>query len=145
MSSEVPLRGCQRVIASIWFGLAGTLFAMLVFESLTDHFGSSQGPVLSWFLSSVSPSLGLIVAVLAMDAQSKAQGERTVDSFFYKVAVGLSSGYLLALWAVVVFGQMRNAPGGLPDVISQSGQWLSVLQGLVTASLGVFFVKRKDG
>jgi len=145
MSEKVPLRRCKRVIALVWLIGAGLLFVVLVTQSLNGHFGSSQGQVWSWYLSAVSPSLGLIIAVLAAEALQDAGEVHEVDGFFYRIALGVSALYLLSLWAVVLMEPLRpDLTQGLPELSSQANQWLGGIQGLVTAALGVFFVKTKE-
>ena len=146
MSDQLPLKRCKRIIASVWLLGAGLLFALLLVQCLSNHYGESQSQVWGWFLGAVSPTVGLIVAVLAAEAMTQDEaGEHSVDAFFYRVAVGVSVVYLLALWAIVLMPAIRaDLVDGLPGLINETGQWLSTLQGLVTASLGVFYVRKKE-
>jgi len=146
MNDKMPVKRCKRVIALVWFVGAGLLFALLAIQSLRGYYGQSQSQVWSWYLGAVSPTLGLIVAVLAAEAMQDEPSAHPVDTFFYRIAVGVSVVYLLSLWAIVLMVPLRNdLKDGLPELTAQEGQWLGALQGLVTAALGVFYVRKKEG
>jgi len=142
MADTLPLKVAKRRIALVWLFGAGGPFALLAAQSLIGHYGDSATAVWSWFLGAVSPTLGLIIAVLAADAVQRDPGTREVDRFFYRLALGLSLAYLLALLAVILSEPLVQPDGGLPELVRNSGAWVGALQGLVTAALGVFYVRK---
>jgi hypothetical protein len=142
MVDTLPLKHCKRRLAATWLIGVGAPFMLLVAQSLLGHFGNSATEVWSWFLASTTPTLGLIVAVLAAEALQRDPGTRRVDRFFYRLSLGFSVLYLLLLSAIILIEPVRAAEGGLPQLIRESGSWLTAMQGLVTASLGVFYVRK---
>jgi uncharacterized membrane protein YfcA len=143
VSDTVTLKRCRQVIAIVWSIGAGVPLLVLVVQSLIGHFGGSTRDVWTWYLGSVLPTVGLIGAVLGAEAlQKDAQLQKNVDAFFYRWAIGLSTVYLACLWLVVFIAPMRELSEGLPELARDAGAWLAPLQGLVTAALGIVFVKR---
>jgi len=142
MADTLPLKHCKRRIALTWLVGAGLPFLLLVVQSLLGHFGASAAEVWSWYLGAVMPTLGLIIAVLASEAVQHDPGTRPVDAFFYRLSLGLSMLYLALLMLLILIEPLRGAEGGLPQLIRESGSWLTAVQGLVTASLGVFYVRK---
>jgi hypothetical protein len=142
MADTLPLKHCKRRIALLWFLGAGLPFALLAAQTLMGHYGASASKVWGWYLGCVAPTLGLIVAVLGAEAIQRDPGTRPVDRFFYRVALALSMAYLAMLLLVILVEPLVQPAGGLPQLIDESGQWLGALQGLVTASMGVFYVRK---
>ncbi|MGP1677545.1 MAG: hypothetical protein ACTS6J_10360 [Burkholderiales bacterium] len=141
MAASLPLAYCKRRLAITWLIGAGLPFLLLVVQTLIGHYGDTAQQVWSWFLASVTPTIGLIVAVLATEALQQVAGDRPVDAFFYRLSLGLSIFYLLLIWLVLLITPV--SPVGLPQMIQDSAAWLGAMQGFVTAALGVFYVKKK--
>ena len=113
---------------------------LVVTQSLLGKFGDAVGDVWGWLLPTLIPTLSLILGVLIVDSQRGAAGEeKQVDRFLYRLAIGLSLGYL----AIVVLPFAIQPLTGKPilDVIQLTHYWLGPVQGLVAGILGVFFVK----
>lgn len=141
MAGSLPIAYCKRRLAIAWVIGAGLPFLMLVVQTLIGHYGDTAQQVWSWFLASVTPTVGLIVAVLATEALQHTSGNRMVDAFFYRLSLGLSIFYLLLIWLVLLIPPLSQFD--LTKMIQDSGTWLGTMQGFVTAALGVFYVKKK--
>ena len=139
-----PFENCKRVIARIWFIGMGIPAALLIWQSVTGHYGQSAGEVWSWFLGAVLPTTGLISAVLGAQAFARPPTKaQEVDATFYHWARGATVVYLLSIWLVILSPAIRQLPGGFPQAAGDAAFWLTPFQGLVTAALGLFFVQKK--
>lgn len=141
MATSLSLAHCKRRLAITWLIGAGLPFLLLVVQTLIGHYGDTTQQVWSWFLASVTPTVGLIIAVLATQALQQAIADRPVDAFFYRLSLGLSIFYLLLIWLMLLVAPLSTVE--LSQMIHDSGAWLGAMQGFVTAALGVFYVREK--
>lgn len=134
----LPVLRCQQKLAALWFIGGGFTFTMVVVQTLLGHYGQQASDAWAWLSPAIFPTLALMIAVLARHAHPDA----TVDRFFFRLSFGLSSGYLLLLNAVVLMQPLQSgvAPA---EVLKQTSIFLGPFQGLVTASLAVFFGQAK--
>ena len=139
MSAALPMRRCKRRLASVWFGLAGLIFLLLVIQSVMGHYGAHATDAWGWFLPNVMPTLSLIVGVLVLDQLGGGVKTRTADAFLYRLALWLSCAYLLLILLSILIQPFAPLPP--LDLMQQSNLWLGPLQGLVAGALGAFFVK----
>ncbi len=86
------------------------------------------------------PTFGLVVAVGVINANSSKQSVDTIDSFYYCLAMILSLLYLLSVLIVILFNVSGNIKNDMA-AIESSSIWLGPLQGIITASMGTFFIK----
>ena len=137
----MTLRQSQTRLAQLWFGMAGLIFLLVWFRGL--HAPGADGAGLwSWFLPTVVPTLSLIVGVLVAQARAPARAAGRVDPFLYRLALGMSAFYLLLL-ALVLLLRPFFLERPLGDYLAATQVWLAPLQGLVSAALGAFYVKRE--
>lgn len=130
---------CKRRLAVLWFAGAGTLFFVLLVQTILGRYGERASEAWSWFLPTLMPTLSLVIGVLVMDVWERGMDNRKVDSFLFKLAFGISATYLTAVMLIFLLQPFSNvAPF---DLMNQSNLWLGPFQGLVAAAMGVFFVK----
>lgn len=134
---------CRRALARVWFIGAGVLFAILLAQTFGDRYGANANAAWEWFLPTVLPTLSLIIGVLTVDALKQHAKLQTVDRFFFRLSLGLSVAYLLTVGVTLLAQPFTSFPA--LELMAQSNLWLGPFQGLVTASLGVFFVGGKTG
>ena len=138
---KLSMKVAQKRLATIWFVGAAMVFLVLLVKSL--HLGPAEPYVTAlwaWFLPTVSPALSLIVGVLVMEARRKKAQNEVADTFLFRVCVGVSILYLLVVLAPVLLEPFT--PPFTQKAMQVSQVWLSTLQGIATAVLGAFFVKR---
>jgi hypothetical protein len=139
---RLPIRKCKVWLASIWFLGTGVIFVILFFQSVGGVYEPLTKDVWEWFLPNLMPTLSLIVGILALDAVGKVIQKQTVDRFFFRLTLGLSGCYLI-LMVVTILSLLRwPGPNEKIAFLKMSSLWLGPFQGLVTASLGVFFVNK---
>ncbi len=132
---------CKRNLAVLWFTGSGFIFFILLFQTFFQRYGKTVSEAWGWFLPTIMPTLSLIVGVLVMDASGKGTKIQTVDRFFFRLSFSLSFVYLLVVTLTILIQPFSKLSP--LELMKQSNLWLGPLQGLVTASLGVFFIRGK--
>ena len=133
----------KRRLGVAWLALGGTIFFLLLVQSIFDKYGEQDSAAWQWFLPTILPTLSLIVAVFVVDANEGVPSDkaRVIDAFYYRLSLGLSIAYLVVV-AVTLIGASV-----VPDVpnmalLGRSQVWLAFIQGLATAAVGIFFIKK---
>ena len=90
-------------------------------------------------MPTVIPTLSLMVAVLITDTLGKRPIEKMIDGFIFNLSLVLSIVYFIVVLLTLLMQPFTVKPA--IELLKQSNLWLAPFQGLVTASLGVFFVK----
>lgn len=130
---------CKKNLALLWFIASGLLFLLLLFQSFAGKHGETAAEVWSWLLAAILPTLSLMLGAFVADF-GKAQEDRQVDRFLYRLTYGLSLFYLLVI--ALIFLVQPNTGQPIVELLKLSSVYLTAFQGLVAAALGVFFVKR---
>lgn len=139
MKAQLSMFSCKARLAVLWIVFGSVIFLLLFLQTVRGYYGDLASDAWGWFLPSIIPPLSLIVSVLVLDALGKGIRTAHADPLMFKVAVGLSCGYL-TLVLLTILAQPFAAMAPL-ELMKQSNLWLGPLQGLVTAALGAFFVK----
>jgi hypothetical protein len=150
MSVQVPVADCQKKLGALWFSVAALLFLFLVVQSIVGvyQYRTQTGledltsDAWGWFLPTLMPTLSLIVAAFVTDLKSRRSTVPTVDRFFFRMAFWLSALYL-AVVVMSLLGTTLFSQSPLSD-LKTSNLWLGPLQGLTSAAIGAFFVKRRN-
>jgi len=140
---------CRRRLAVIWFAAAALILLILLLQTLVGNFDPAYVQrAWSWFFPSVMPTLLLMFGVLVTDAATAATGTNVsapADPFLFRLTIGISLVYLGILLLVLLAQPMA---GGTSQsriaTLNQSEYFLGPFQGLVAASMGAFFLKRKE-
>jgi hypothetical protein len=137
---KVSMTKSKKSLTMLWFLSAGILFLVFIFQTLLGRYGDKVNEAWGWLLPTIMPTLSLIIGVLVIDASGKGIKMKTADRFFYSLSFCLSALYLLSV-ALTIFIKPFVAGASPIDLMKQSNLWLGPFQGLVSASLGAFFVK----
>ena len=138
-SRRISWQKCKRRFAVLWFSYSGVIFTLVVVQSIFGHYGDYINDAWSWVLPNLLPSLSLIIGVLVMDTLGKGVKIPTVDKFFFRLSYILSVFYLV-LVSLTIFIQPFTYLSAI-ELMSLSNLWLGPFQGLVSASLGAFFIR----
>jgi cytochrome c-type biogenesis protein CcmH/NrfF len=113
----------------------------MILQTVFGHYQKPQ-EAFNWLLPAVLPTLTLIVGVFIADVVGTGgDSETEPDSFTYKLSLGMSIAYLLVVSFTILIEPFSDYdPEGLMKI---SNLWLSPLQGLVAATVGIFFVKKR--
>jgi hypothetical protein len=142
--SFVDIGPCQRRIATVWLLGSGLIYLLVLVQTLFGYYGDDAETAWSWILPITLPTLSLIIGVMVAGARKRQKGRNDqVSEFVYRLALGLSLFYLsVVLLTLLVQPIVEVEP---PDLMKQSNLWLAPLQGLVTASLGAFYISKEQG
>jgi cytochrome bd-type quinol oxidase subunit 2 len=141
MSQRISVPACQRRLAAVWFLGGGLVFAILVIQTFTGHYGDQARDAWGWFLPTVMPILTLIASAAAVTG---ARSSVRVDALAYHISLGLSVFYLLLVIATIGYQVFTSlAPAEMIDLMKTSNLWLGPVQTLLGISLGVFFGTRQ--
>ncbi len=137
----------QKRLTALWFISSALLAAMFIAFTVLDRFGPRNAEAWQWYSQNIVPTLTLIVgSFYAASTQDEATSP-LVDIFYYRVCFYVSLFYLLALFATVLAAPFAQHVAHLTmlELLNNSKIYLTVFQGLVSYSLGVFFVKGVTG
>lgn len=131
----------QQHIALLWFCGGAVAFLILMAQSIAGTWGQWTSDAWSWLLPTILPTLTLMIATFAAEANSAVKKEE-VNLFSYWLCLGLSAFYLICV--LVIIGAANIVPMKPLDLMKMSSFWLAPLQGLLSGIIGVFFVKGRD-
>jgi hypothetical protein len=136
MNVRLPVTACKQKLGTLWIACGGILFFVVFLQSILGKYDAAAQDAWSWFLPHIMPTMSLIVGSLALGTREA----QKVDAFIYKLAFWLSAFYLCML-ALTIFLPPLVADDPLPAMKS-ANLWLAPLQGLVSAAIGAFFIKK---
>lgn len=131
----------KRRLAVLWFSGSGIIFMIMLFQTIFGRYGANTNEAWGWFLPTIMPTLSLIIGVLVMDAFEKEFKTQTVDKFLFRISFILSSTYLFVVFITILMQPFASLPA--IDLMKLSNLWLGPFQGLVSASLGAFFIQKE--
>ncbi|GAG00202.1 unnamed protein product [marine sediment metagenome] len=135
---KVPMDKCRKKLAVLWLVGAGVLFFLVFFQSIFEWYGEDVGQAWEWLLPTIMPTLSLVVGILLAGVAGEDIKAKFSDRFVFRLAFSLSSVYL----AVILLTFFALGLGDNPfELMARSHFWLAPCQGLVSACVGVFFVK----
>lgn len=135
---RIPKRRCQKRLALVWLGGGALVGVLLVLQTLGGKYGGAANEAWGWYAATVVPTLSVVMGSVVRDLQQPDRGER-VDAFLFGLAMAASALYVLLVAGVFGFASWQGHRPALP-VLRESTLYLGLLQGLVAAALGVFFV-----
>ena len=159
----ISFEKCKKVLAAIW--LIGFLipFGILSLQTIQGSFwGGKESEAWALFTPMILPTVGLIIGVLVADAMNPTVEDKKVNGAIFWVTLALSLLYLGLVISIFLAlpGMAANAAdvtqaadaankdtakaatSGLLDAFKRSGLMLGAIQGLVTTTLGVFFINK---
>jgi hypothetical protein len=153
----VPLYTVRTHLGLVWLAGAGLAFVVLMLRSLLDAYVDQRVDrtleVWGWFLPTVMPTLGMIIAVWGQSALNPVLFEDSVvRKDFFRLALALSVAYLVMILLTISMPPPVGASkviriGHALERMRASNLFLGPFQGLVASALGVLFVskQKKDG
>jgi hypothetical protein len=139
MKTMISMGVCKRRLAILWFVGGFLLFLVFILQSMFGKYGAKTEEAWAWFLPTVMPTISLVAGVMVSDAISDTSGGKRIRRFFFRLAMAFSVIYL-SMVALIPLVQPFTGTSVL-ELMSRSNFWLSPLQGLVVAVLGIFFTK----
>ena len=148
----LPLDSARWQLAMVWVPSCAVLFLILVAQSLGGAYGTQLQRAWGWALPTFLPTLALMTSVFAADALSvRTKSPAYVRRSFFGLAMGLSLFYLFTVFVSVgaqpFVGMVTAAPDMVVarlELLELSNMWLSPLQSMVVAALGVLFFLKEQ-
>lgn len=145
-SPKLNWNTCKWRLAKLWLGSGAFIFLILLIMSFGNQFKGSMTDLADawgWFLTTLMPSLSLIVGVLVSDAtKAPDKHSRNASTAHYRLAFGLSAFYLIVLaLTLMVMGLPFGPDIKVIQMLRMSNFWLAPLQGLASAALGIFYMR----
>jgi hypothetical protein len=130
-------------LGRLW--LIGTLAitTIMVIQSLLGKYEKDSQEAWGWLLPTITPTLGMIVAVLSYTALDRTLLDASVRRSFYVITWWLSFVYLFFILLTILIQPFTNRQP--IELMRMSNLWLGPMQGLVGSALGVLFVSKKKG
>lgn len=143
----VPLKRAQYGLAVLWFLPALFVFFVLMAQTLFSNiYEGHQREVMEWYGTLVWPMSTLIVGALVANAGTRSD-KRVVDKVLLRLAQFCCGAYLAAVILTIFSPGLSYALVLKKDawaMLSEARPWLLLLQGVVSAILGVFFSRSFD-
>jgi hypothetical protein len=137
MPGTIQLLSARKQLAVLWLLAAAPLTVILIVQTGSGKYGEQPGRAWAWFVPTVIPTLTLVLATLGSHAFQHPDRKVKVDRFFFRLTVGVSAFYLLAVAAVLLGQPFVN---GTPlDWFERSSLFLGPLQGITAGVMAIFF------
>jgi hypothetical protein len=131
----------KRKIATLWFVFSSLLFLLIFLQSIAGKFESKNQEAWGWFLALVMPNLTLMISVFVNDINKAEADISEIDIFFYRLTTGLSFFYLSAISLILLLQPLTEK--SIIQLMNESSIFLGPFQGLVSGSIGLFFVNKE--
>ena len=139
---QMSVTQCKKRLSTLWFVGSAIIFFIILFQTFFGHYSGKAEEAWSWYLPTVLPTLSLMIGVMVAEALGGKSTDKKIDSFIYRISFYLSLFYFVIVFLTVII-QPFVANSAI-IFLKQSNLWLAPIQGLVAASLGVFFVKTEQ-
>lgn len=133
----------KRKIASLWFIFSGLIFLAMFLQAIIGKFENYNQEAWGWFSALVLPNLSLMLSVFISDFNKNITKQLEVDIFFYRLTFGMSFLYLISILLVLIIQPTSLTQKPIILLMNESYIFLGPFQGLVSGSLGFFFIKSK--
>lgn len=137
---KTSMEESKKKLTLLWV-IMSTVLCIILFGQIFTRTTEYINVAMKWTLPKFFPTLALIIAAWVKDVTSTPE-KMDIDSFVYKLTFYLSFAYLLMLILIFVFSLLSNYK--TVDIMSKSDLLCTGFQGIVTASLGIFFVSAKS-
>jgi len=138
-NDKISLEIVRSHLSKVWLIGSLMLGLVLIAQSVAGHYGAEPLPAWKWYLGSVMPVTTLIMGALCYTALKPEALQYIVRRSFYRVALVLSSVYLLLIGLTIAIEPL--VPIGIFDLMRMSNYWLAPFQTLVASAIGALFFK----
>jgi hypothetical protein len=139
---RVSMTDSKKRLAVVWFIGGGTLFLLLLAQTMFGRYGDKVKEAWAWLLPTILPTLSLITSGIVISGpMGKSLETKTVDRFAFRLSLMLSIFYLVTVSLTFLLSPFSPVPP--LELMKLSNLWLAPFQGLVSAALAAFFVSTK--
>ncbi len=130
----------QKRIAILWFTLSALLFITVFALGMSNLYKEDSKQLWDWLLPNIIPTLSLIIGVFVAEVSNEQRKNKEINKFYFRLTFYMSLFYLLILLTLLLIDpfqiHLRTT-----ERIENTDTFLIPLQGLIAATLGLFFVK----
>jgi hypothetical protein len=141
---SITINEAQKRLARLWGIGAAAAFLLLLWVSFGAHVfkAESVSDAWNWLLPLVMPFLTLIVTSVVSEAQQQNPSTAPTSGLALALAWWISLGYiLLTIGSLLAVLWLPAEPVAL---LKMSNLWLTPIQTLLSAAMGVFFTQRRQ-
>lgn len=143
----MKLEACRKWLVYIWLGGFLIPFALILIQYASGKYGAKTQEVLGWLTALTLPTILLMIGVIVAktgDADEKTEKKKpeTVahEKFVFKLAVGVSLGYLLII--NLVFFLEPYSSYKPQELMRDYKVFLAGFDSLISLLIGYFFGKK---
>ena len=140
----MTFKSCRTWLAGIWLLGSVLLFIVMILRSSDPANPADVTTAMwKWLLPNVMPFVTLVVTavvVIAQDGAAVTARTDRVGGLSFIVAAGASIVYIAAL-SLMLFSKALLVAKAPAEFLGSTSIWVTPVQGVVSAALGVFFVK----
>jgi len=151
MEKNVSMTWARQKLLIVWSIGSAIPFVLIFIQTIIGVFDIKIGnnevdniakDVWGWFIPSVLPTFSLMIGVLVSESFMVSK-DKMASRFLYRLSFILSAFYLITILSTYVAAFASPVDKSPLALLKQSNLWLGPFQGLVSASLGAFFVSKK--
>ncbi|MCL3781173.1 hypothetical protein EMN47_12355 [Prolixibacteraceae bacterium JC049] len=133
----------QKKISIIWFINAGIMATIFIVFTIGKKFDGNDTEGWSWFTQNIIPILTLMIATFTHNINNPNSDGKLVDRFYFRLVKNLSIFYFFVLYITILSAPLALKYSNIPilELLEKSKIYLSIFQGVVAYSLGLFFLK----
>lgn len=150
---KYTLINCQKRLAMLWYIWTPLLLLFLIIQISGGFYGKGPAPIFQtfgWFFTNTLPVLFLIITIGAFAIKKQENGNKknetpdNVDKFWFKMTFWISVFYLSILSMTPILPAIAFHDMSPHQVMLSFNVINGPLQGLASASLGIYFLKSSD-
>jgi len=134
----------QKKLSLLWFISVGILTILFILFTILHRFDDKASKAWEWLSQTTVPTLTLMIATFTTSMGAQRTNEK-VDRFYFTLAYGVSSFYLLALYLTILLAPIAFsfAHMSIMELLEESKIYLVIMQGVTTYCVGLFFTKKE--
>lgn len=138
---KISFENAKRKLSQPWFVAAAILFIIMFLQTIGGKFEDKNVEAWGWLTQNLLPTLSLIIAVFVTESSVESM-DKEIEKFYFNLAFGMSIFYLCIVVGVLLSGPFSSK--GLIEWLQSSSIYLGPFQGLVVATIGIFFIKKSN-
>jgi hypothetical protein len=137
-------KDAQKKISIFWFVSSGILAILFIVFTVLNRFDGNTMKAWEWYSQNILPSLSLMIATFHAST-AEMMPEKMIDRYYFKIGYWISIFYHSAIYITIFLAPVafRFADLSIIDLMERSKIYLTIIQGIVTYALGLFFVNEK--
>ncbi len=142
--NKILTREAQKKLALLWFSNAALLGILFILFTVFNRFDGKTSEGWGWYIQNIIPTLTLMLGAFYNINKRKSEANKPIDTFYYKLSYYISLFYLCILYLTVLLAPLaiRLVNGSFLNVLNESKIYLTIMQGLVSYSIGMFFTQK---